>query len=426
MLKHHSLQDSQWTWTRLDNAAKIYPPSSNSTAHYTNVFRFACELYEPIDAIILQSATERALKQFPLFRSIMRRGFFWYYLEESKLLPTVHIEDRPLCSRLFNPNIKQLLFDVSYWNNRINLEIFHALSDGTGALLFLQCIVEQYLIEKYTLSPETSVVPHASFSEKGEDSFSKYYQPTSAFKMNTQKKTPAFKLKGAFWPESRIEVIEGELSVQELRQKSKALGVTITVYLLTQLIIATYNIMSVNERSKPIIIALPVNLRNFFESSTTRNFFTLIYISYTFHDNPPAFLDVLQSVQAQLNQETEKEYLAERINQLVSIEHTFVKAFPLFIKKPALQFIRHRSLQELTLTFSNIGKINTPAYMKDYIRCFDIFNSTPGTQLCACSYKDCFKLSFSTVFSSLELEKHFFRQLTNDGLTVTIDTSVHS
>ena len=39
-----------------------------------------------------------------------------------------------------------LLFQVSYDKNRINFEVYHALTDGTGAMHFLQELVQNYLI----------------------------------------------------------------------------------------------------------------------------------------------------------------------------------------------------------------------------------------------------------------------------------------
>ena len=36
-------------WSRLDNAAKIFPPTSSKWG--TKVFRFVCELIEPVDSV---------------------------------------------------------------------------------------------------------------------------------------------------------------------------------------------------------------------------------------------------------------------------------------------------------------------------------------------------------------------------------------
>ena len=67
-------------WNRLDNAAKIFPPTS--TKRDTKVFRFACELCEPVEEAALQRALDRTMEIFPFYRSILKKGLFWYYLED--------------------------------------------------------------------------------------------------------------------------------------------------------------------------------------------------------------------------------------------------------------------------------------------------------------------------------------------------------
>lgn len=76
-------------WERLDNAAKIFPSASDKDR--TQVFRFSCELTEPVEKEVLQRAVDKTLEDFPLYRSVLKRGLFWYYLEESNLKPEVEL-----------------------------------------------------------------------------------------------------------------------------------------------------------------------------------------------------------------------------------------------------------------------------------------------------------------------------------------------
>ncbi len=118
------------------------------------MFRFSCELYEPIDPKLLQQAVDRTVEKFPHFLFVLRSGLFWYYLERSALRPAVHEENRPPCAPLYIKNKKNLLFDVSYYRSRINLEVYHALCDGTGALQFLKTLVYYYLLLLRRQTPE--------------------------------------------------------------------------------------------------------------------------------------------------------------------------------------------------------------------------------------------------------------------------------
>ena len=105
-------------WSRLDNAAKVFPALANKKD--SRVFRFACQLTEPVQKKALQQAAEQALEEFPIFTNIIRHGMFWYYLEESGEMPIVHEEDQNVCSRLYDKNEHHLLIDISYYKCRIN------------------------------------------------------------------------------------------------------------------------------------------------------------------------------------------------------------------------------------------------------------------------------------------------------------------
>ena len=83
------------SWWTLDNAAKIFP--STGSSHDSKVFRFVCELQETVNPQILQTALDKTIERFPMYRSVMKRGWFWYYLEDSALPAQVRSEKLPPC-----------------------------------------------------------------------------------------------------------------------------------------------------------------------------------------------------------------------------------------------------------------------------------------------------------------------------------------
>ena len=68
-------------WYPLDNAGKIYPPISNSRRPST--FSLSVTLTEAVDKDILQKAANQILERFVSFNVKLKRGIFWYYLEEN-------------------------------------------------------------------------------------------------------------------------------------------------------------------------------------------------------------------------------------------------------------------------------------------------------------------------------------------------------
>ena len=136
------MKEGYSNWRKLDNAALAFPLVTGKND--TRVFRFYCELKENVKPELLQAALEKTMEKYPLFQMVLRKGLFWFYLEHRDIRPIVKEEKKPPCSRLYIPDKKNLLFQVSYYEKRINFEVFHALTDGTGAMHFLQELVINY------------------------------------------------------------------------------------------------------------------------------------------------------------------------------------------------------------------------------------------------------------------------------------------
>ena len=111
----------------------------------SNVYRISVTLTELVDRELLQQALDMVLPKFDGFNLRLRQGVFWYYFEENDRIPQVKRENTYPC-RFIDPHGNQrFLFRVTYYEKRINLEVFHALTDGLGAVNFLKCLIRQYL-----------------------------------------------------------------------------------------------------------------------------------------------------------------------------------------------------------------------------------------------------------------------------------------
>ena len=133
-------------WYRLDNSAKIMP--STTTNLNTNVFRLSCTLTKDIDQKILQEALDKTLMEFPMYLCTLKDGLFWHYLEKVEYKPLVNSEKTHICSKLNN----DMLFRVSYYKKRINLDVSHVLSDGNGSMQFFKYLICTYLNIKHKLN----------------------------------------------------------------------------------------------------------------------------------------------------------------------------------------------------------------------------------------------------------------------------------
>lgn len=403
-------------WYKLDNAAKIFPPTS--TRSDPKVFRFACELYEDIEKDTLQEALNSTLEEYPLFLSCLKKGLFWYYLETSNVSPKVEKEENVVCDRID----KELLFRVSYYRKRINLEVYHALTDGTGTLYFLKSLVTNYLVIKHKIK-EKIILDNTSIYEKETDSFAKYYKRSKKIRIAKNKR--AYNLKGARYPENCLKVIEGVVPTKDILRLAKEYNTTVTVYLTSILIKSISSTMSLKDKKRPVVVTIPVNLRKYFKSNTARNFFNTISVSYKFNEDNDSLTDIINSISEQFKTKLTKDCLDYQMNSLALLENVFIiRLIPIFIKDIVLKYFYKRSRKEQTIALSNVGIVDMPDILQKYIKLFDVFASTDCMQICMCSYLDNMVLSFTSHFVDTEIQKNFFTELSSQNIKVLINDNI--
>ena len=369
---------------------------------------------------VLQEALEETMQAYPGFRVVMRKGLFWHYLEKSDLVPQVHREDRPPCMKLYVRDKKGLLFEVTYFENRINFEVFHALTDGTGAMEFLKELVKNYL---YRVHPDldASVALRAADitqADKELDGFSHYY--SGDLVEGKKEKVHSFQIKGVRAGYGNMKLREGMVSVAELLKKSREYGVTMTVFLTAVFLCAIHREMSPRQEKKPVYLMVPVNLRKFFPSESMLNFFGWIEVGYRFESGVTTFEDVLAHVKQFFKAELTKERVAMRMNALKKYEYNpFLRIAPLEVKNICLQAAAAFSKGNVTAIFSNMGAVQMPEEYAAYIETFDVYTSTPKIELCMCSFQDTAMLSFTSSFENDNIQRNFFRILNEQGLQCT-------
>lgn len=154
-----------------------------------------------------------------------------------------------------------LFVPVTYYEKRINLEVFHALTDGLGAVNFLKCLIRQYLrlaagvSEGMTQDDEKArnqEVFHVqdSYLEHGEDGKPRSYSSK-----------PAYQLEGHYLPLGSGQVLHGYVPVSRLKTVCKQHGVSITKYLAAALIWAIWRSIWAEEAAAAVVLNLPINLR---------------------------------------------------------------------------------------------------------------------------------------------------------------------
>ncbi len=411
-------------WYKIDNAGKIFPTTFSKSS--PNSFRFSVTLKDEVDESLLKPALIMALERFPTFKVRLKRGVFWYYFETNNKEPLITKEPANIYSEIHPFKNNGYLFNLHYFERRISLDVFHAITDGNGAIEFFKCIVYNYLkLIGVNIVNHGEVMTNdyeTSFDEK-EDSFLKNYN--SKIKKTPQEPS-GYRISGTRYDDNYTALIQASMNVDELKKVCKKYGVTVTQYISSVYIYAVYLNEYHKMKSKiPVTLNVPINVRKYMETNSLRNFALFIRVFNYFNDNT-TFLDILECVKKTFVDELTVEKISARIVQNVSLEkNLFIRIMPLFLKKQAMR-IGYKILGSRidTLVYSNIGIVKMPDAANEYIEHFDfVICATPNTPITISSltYNDEFILSITSVIKERKIIETLIRQLVKDGIKVTIN-----
>ena len=417
-------------WMKVDNAGKIYPAAKNK--EWTNLFRLSMTLAEPVDPVILQSALDVTVKRFPSIAVRLRRGIFWYYLEEVPHAPKVKKDGAwPLVHMVFR-DTRKCAFRVLYYENRIAVELFHAITDGSGGMIFLKTLVAEYLTQKHSIAIkcEKGVLNRGDepTAEETEDSFVKNCGTVAEKRENT----PAFLLKGEKEPDGRRHLTCGILDAEKLHALASEKGVTVTVY-LAAVMVETLAAMQ-NEKcrpgkkKRPVKVLIPVNLRPLFGSKTLRNFAQFVNVGIDPNLGDYTFDEILSLVHHQLGAERNAKTMQARFTGNVKSERSVVlRLVPLFLKNVVMKAVFNVVGEAVScLCFSNLGKAELPDEMANYVERIDF---VLGSQAKApynaglVSWNGKLYLNIIRTTVEPELEYRFFTNLMKHGIRPLIESN---
>lgn len=435
-------------WVRLDNAANIFLAARSEVD--TKVFRLAAELDEEVDPTTLQAALDHTYAQYPLYRAVLRQGVFWYFLQESDLHPTIQSEDGPPVQHLYHRDRHDLLFRVLYRGRRISLEVFHALTDGTGALRFFQDLVTAYVGLRH---PEEFGVSDAGAAKHAfaVDAFTEWFRrrrpdfaedaapavgsalgdlPVEHAGAGERKKKRRHKdvlsIKGEFTPDNRSRVVELSMPVGPLLTLARAEGVSLMIYLLAVFFDAIYSTRMGPGRARALTASVPVNLRQFFPTESGRNFFATTMLAHTYVDDPDAdsIGAVCRDLDRQFKAVLTKESLERKVRRLVRFErNAALRVLPRPLKDVILGVVNRAANRSITVAISNLGRFSFPEAVAARVgRCF-LHVSAVRPQFGMASHGDDLTISFTTPFVETDFLATFVRRLTATGVEVSINSS---
>ena len=417
-------------WMRLDNAAKIYPAAKRRG--WTNYFRLSVTLKEPVDVQVLRTALDVAVRRFPSIAVRLRRGAFWYYLEEIEKAPPIE-EDKsyPLVHVPFD-DVRKCAFRVLVYHSRIAVEFFHAVTDGTGGLIFLKTLVAEYLCQKYGISipAEDGVLGRLEDPdpEELEDSFLRYAGDITA----SRKEQTAYHLSGTPEPDGFLNLTTLMLPVAAVKEKARAFGASVTEFIAAVMMKAICDLQAEQVprrmRRKPVKVLLPVNLRGLFPSRTLRNFASYVTPEIDPRLGEYSLSEICKIVHYRMGLENDPRMMAAKIATNVASERSPVlRVMPLFIKNLAMKAVFDLVGEcKSCLCLSNLGAVRLPQAMVPYVARMDFIIGVQAKAPHNCgvvSWDGTMYVNMIRNIQEPELESHFYRVLHSLGLPVRVESN---
>lgn len=416
-------------WYKLDLSAIVYPTLQRRD--FSSVYRLSVVLKEPVNPDILQTAVDIALKRFPTYKTAIRKGLFWRYLElNDRPGPFVQKDIRNFCMPMPFKAGNRYLLRIYYHDCRISLEAHHCLGDGTGGMYVLQTITAVYLrLLGHPISDGGFVKDINELPSPGEleDAYMRY---ANAKVCPSRPGEKTYRVRGTRAPFYTFNVIDGIMSVKEVMDVASKYQATITEYLNSVLLYALLQKQQHDWHIKlrPVKIAMPVNLRRFFPSETLRNFITMVYPGVDPRLGEYTFEEIVKQVHNYMRYYINEKFLRGDITTNANTQRNpLIRIVPLFMKDFVVRMFYTRVQDKNSSAgLTNMGALKVPDNMKPYIERFDIYMGQPFSSRTNCaivSFEDILTINFASSIIESDVERLFFQKLVTDGIHVKIESN---
>lgn len=419
-------------WLKLDNAAKIYPAASSKDA--PAVFRLSTTFDKPIRIAALQQAYASVLARCPYFQVYLRRGVFWYYLQRHNQVPTIQLLDKSPRLEIPIHQRNTALLRMQARGASMAIDFSHILTDGIGGMRFLTSVVAEYLrlcgimVERWDaiLDPQDEPQP-----EEFEDGYRQHFDsglPTPP------KLSPAYHLPGEAVGATPYRILSGRMPLSDMLALAKSHEVSLTEYLVALYMNAIARVREQEQhqgrhiKRSVIRIEVPVNMRPYYASRTMRNF--SLFVSPEIDLSLGAFTlpEIVRKVHLSMRMQLDRKELQRQISRNVAGElNPLVRGTPLVLKDLLLSEIHRRwGSVPYSGVLSNLGIIRVPSDISRHVKSFGcVLDPNPALRknCSVLSFENELTVTFGSTVESRELEKFFFTNLTQAGVSVQMKES---
>ncbi|WP_020613706.1 hypothetical protein [Sediminispirochaeta bajacaliforniensis] len=423
----------QSNWARLDNNGNLYPAVLSKS--YTTIFRLSVSLFEAVQVDILNKALAVTIDKFPYYKVHLRPGAFWYTFVKNQRTPHIVIDSKYPCTFMPFKQRGVFPFRVRAWGNTIAVEFSHALTDGTGAMIFLKTLLADYYKERkgalseadrrlFEADEQIRLGTSPYVEEEAEDAFRRYFDSDIP---DSEGYLKAFRLPGKRKSTDQYGVLTADMPVAQLLNQAKMRGLSLTEYLVSVYFFALQEIQircmkrRPRKRWSPLSIMVPINLRPMLPSRTMRNFFLALSPHldtrlgyYHFDEICPKVHHFLRS---QLDYRNVKQDIRKNMRGVV---HPLLRIAPLFVKNSVIRMVyRDQGEKAFSGNLSNLGVFSLPKPLNNLVKSVSFVpppSPVLGIKCGVISYGDTLSITFGSLVEERLLEYHFLSFLRKAGI----------
>ena len=341
----------------IDYSTKMYPLAA--TKENQTVYKVVLVMDEKVDPELLEEAVNRTLPRYPHIGVTLEKNFYKYFLKHNDNRVHIFPMEEKLYPYLDETKNDGFRFKVSCKDNLIQIEVFHILTDGSGIMSFAKSVLlcYQYLmgkeIEPNDLVKDWREPPTESELEDG------YVSNCNKVKFKDMKLSQfggarPFRIKGTPSKEGFL-IKTGIIDSKEIIKCAKERHVTVTAFLAGVL---AYSIKQTREDKRSVVMMIPVNLRSYFKTETTRNFVSFVDIVFN-AKKLKTIEDYIQEASIQLQDKTQ----VKKVMSMVHMSYTLmtlkiIKYVPLFIKRWVVKAWNVITHGRQSIVFTNLGKLD--------------------------------------------------------------------
>jgi hypothetical protein len=229
------------------------------------------------------------------------------------------------------------------------------------------------------------------------------------------------RVRGTRTPDNRTRLVELTLPAAQALALARRERVSLTMYLTALFFESVRATAEAADTADTLAASVPVNLRQFFESTSARNFFATVRIEHTYGDGDDSVGGVARALEAQFRPKASREALERKLQKLIRAERApLLRVVPRPLKDALLRLINLGNNRGLTVAVSNLGRVTLPSPGDARIRRMFFHVSAVRPQFCAISHGETLTVSFTSPFVETDHVREFARHLTREGVYVTV------